>query len=1225
MNGRELLFIIKARNAARGVINSFRKQLKGVGEAARKAQAALKGVAGTTAQVAAAARKAKAALTSLGNTRVGDKIAAQMAKARTSMLATIKSALNLRGLLAGFALIFVARASFQGLAEFGDQMARVKAISGATGEEFESLERKAREMGATTRFTAIQAAEGLAFFARAGFNAEESINAIKPALDLAAVGSLELGRSADILSNIMTTFGIATTDASKAADILAFTASNANTSIEQMGNAVKFVGPVASVLGISLNEVTAAIGALGNAGIQSTLAGTGLRIALLRLLDPSNEAKDAIKNLNLTLRDLDPSVVGFKGVVEALKGAQDQFSRGDFARAISQIFGARGAGAILSLVAQIDKFEELGKASKVAGGFVAKTAKEMEKNLKGATDIMISAISELNIALGASGLLPILSGIVKGITDVARAISSFVNLFALSKNAAEALTQFIRVLTQAIIVLSILLAGRLLLGLLKVKAAVVLLFGLIRRHPIGLLIVGFAAVASGAAAFGDAAVEAGKESAKSATLSAFLWRKVADTFNIARFAIAGLVLGFKELLFFDEEGFVRIFDATSKKILEFTQNVGESFDEFKDRIVKANNAIKDSNSDLTKNINRIREGLSAGEVEEFTKNLDDLRSAFAPNIEAMKKFADAEREIIRLLALDTEELKQLGTSRKVLETILAGFVRIRRDELNVLAASNRALKEEIKLIGLTGVAREIAEAKLAAQRSAEQTGQAIDPDDLLDQAALFRNRTQKEFLVNFKEGLRLREIEILLLGKSNEEIERISVALKEMEKAKDAGFGIDEIEAFGEAAVEAFDRATKANEDFQKETLNGVKRAFQDYIDEARNFADQFEDLTINAIRGVEDAFVEFVKTGKFNFKDLISSISADLLRLQVKGLLGDIFGALELGTDVSTPEGAAKEATRIMKEAGQNATNIIENTGVIVGDVILIAGRNAADALNEAADLIREAARKSLLTTRVPNVEEIDRVFGGTPLSSVAITPVDVNVEPIIESLRQTIFDENDDFTIPAFEPGGALDDQTRKSAIELGLRLQDMNQGYGQAGETGFDAFGTILNGLGTSMRQSSSQFSRQFGDALIGIVKAVTSGGSGGGGFGFLGDLFGGGGGLSSLAAADVASFDFFKKGGIADAQGAIKLHRFAEGGVARTPQLAMFGEGDKPEAFVPLPDGRRIPVSIEGSGKQTQIINVNMTVNTPDAASFGRNRSQIARQLGTQMQRTLRRDN
>lgn len=146
-----------------------------------------------------------------------------------------------------------------------------------------ALKATARELSAVTQFSATQAAQGMEFLGRAGFKTTDIISAMPGLLDLAAAGALELGRAADIASNVLSGFQLQAKESNRVSDILALTAASANTNVEQLGDAMSYVAPVAAAFSKSVEETSAALGILGNAGIQASSAGTGLRGILANL------------------------------------------------------------------------------------------------------------------------------------------------------------------------------------------------------------------------------------------------------------------------------------------------------------------------------------------------------------------------------------------------------------------------------------------------------------------------------------------------------------------------------------------------------------------------------------------------------------------------------------------------------------------------------------------------------------------------------------------------------------------------------------------------------------------------------------------------------------------------------------------------------------------------------------------------------------------------------
>lgn len=153
-------------------------------------------------------------------------------------------------------------------ADFDDAMRTTAAVTKATGEEFKQLTALAKEMGQTTRYTATNAAQAMTFLGMAGFNATEIISALPDVLNLAAAGALELGDAADIATNILSGFGLQTEDLARANDVLVEAFTNSNTTLYELGEGFKYVGPIAAGVGANFEDLIAALGRLGDAGIK---------------------------------------------------------------------------------------------------------------------------------------------------------------------------------------------------------------------------------------------------------------------------------------------------------------------------------------------------------------------------------------------------------------------------------------------------------------------------------------------------------------------------------------------------------------------------------------------------------------------------------------------------------------------------------------------------------------------------------------------------------------------------------------------------------------------------------------------------------------------------------------------------------------------------------------------------------------------------------------------
>lgn len=332
-----------------------------------------------------------------------------------------KSAQKAGAAVKGFAVslvgVFAVRQVARVIGQFEESVVTLGAVAGATASELERLEKTARGLGATTRFSAVQTADGLTFLARAGFDASEAIAAIPATLNLAQVGLLDLGKAADIASNVVSQFGLEADDTVRVVDALVIVSNRANTNVLQLSEALKFAGPIAGALGNSVEQTAAALGVLGDRGIQGTLAGTGLRTSLLKLADPTERARGAIESLGLSVRSLNPEVNDIVTIFGRLGEAQASAST------LGAIFGSRTAATAIILSQSADRVRELEQATKDYAGEAEKIARLQDDTLPGSFKELSSAATELTLAMGDSGVGGAFRTASDLATDVLRALA----------------------------------------------------------------------------------------------------------------------------------------------------------------------------------------------------------------------------------------------------------------------------------------------------------------------------------------------------------------------------------------------------------------------------------------------------------------------------------------------------------------------------------------------------------------------------------------------------------------------------------------------------------------------------------------------------------------------------------------------------------------------------------------------------------------------------------
>lgn len=293
-------------------------------------------------------------------------------------------------------------------ATFEQSMARVRALTNASETDFQRLAGEAKRLGESTVFSASQAADAMGFFALAGFDVEQILRAIGPTLNLAAAGQLEIAQAADIAAKIMAGMGIEADRLGESVDVLTKAMTTANTDLLQLGDAMKFVGPIAKSAGIAFEEIVAAIQLLSNAGIQGEMAGTSLRGAILSLTSPSREAADTLKELGVSVLDAQGNVRPLADIIDDLNRAMEGMGSGQRLEVLGTIFPARQAAGMAELLSQgADRLREYRGALEDAGGTASRIAGVQLNTLRGQVTILRSALEGLGIAVGESLVGPL--------------------------------------------------------------------------------------------------------------------------------------------------------------------------------------------------------------------------------------------------------------------------------------------------------------------------------------------------------------------------------------------------------------------------------------------------------------------------------------------------------------------------------------------------------------------------------------------------------------------------------------------------------------------------------------------------------------------------------------------------------------------------------------------------------------------------------------------------
>ncbi len=299
--------------------------------------------------------------------------------------------------------------------DFEAGMSQVQAISGASGEELEKLKEKAKEMGASTKFSATESAEALNYMAMAGWKTEDMLGGIEGIMNLAAASGEDLATTSDIVTDAMTAFGLAadgTTkviengiskeipNASHFADILAAASSNSNTNVSMMGETFKYVAPLAGSLGYSAEDTATAIGLMANAGIKGSQAGTSLRSIMTRLAKPTKDSQMAMDALGLSITDSAGEMKPLSEIIGDMREGFADLTEDEKASYAAMLGGQEAMSGLLAIVNASDAdFEKLSGAINDCNGSAAEMAEIMQDNLPGQLTNLQSKLEGLGVSL----------------------------------------------------------------------------------------------------------------------------------------------------------------------------------------------------------------------------------------------------------------------------------------------------------------------------------------------------------------------------------------------------------------------------------------------------------------------------------------------------------------------------------------------------------------------------------------------------------------------------------------------------------------------------------------------------------------------------------------------------------------------------------------------------------------------------------------------------------
>lgn len=359
------------------------------------------------------------------------------------------------------------------------------------------LSEQAKKLGATTRYSATQAAEGQLYLAKAGFKTNEILSAMRPLLDLAAASETDLGRASDITSDLLGAFGLQAKDTGRLADLLAASTSSANVDMESLFETLKVAAPIGIAAGQSIDGIVTATALLGNVGIKGTNSATALKNAYLNLASPASEGAKVLKELGVSVSDSNGKMLPFEQVMQNMGKSMKSLSQVKRIKAFDAVFGKIAIAGAINLEKAINSgdFEKMLKNLSAADGVANKMAKIRMNSTEGSFVQLMSAVEGLAITFGTF-LTPSIRSFAEGLTSLSQPFQTFLQengdaiktigavaaAFLVAKVAALAWTATLWLVSPALTALKVAL------GLAKI--AMIGFNIALNANPIGLIVTG---------------------------------------------------------------------------------------------------------------------------------------------------------------------------------------------------------------------------------------------------------------------------------------------------------------------------------------------------------------------------------------------------------------------------------------------------------------------------------------------------------------------------------------------------------------------------------------------------------------------------------------------------------------------------------------------------------------------------------------------------------------
>lgn len=809
--------------------------------------------------------------------------------------------------------------------DFDYGMSKVQALSGATGAEMEALRAKAKEMGATTKFSASESAEALGYMGMAGWNSSQMIDALPGVMNLAAASGENLGTVSDIVTDAMTAFGLEANQAAHFADVLAVASSKSNTNVGLLGESFKYVAPVAGSMGYAAEDVATALGLMANAGIKGSQAGTALRSSILRLASPTNDTAAAMAELGIEMYNLDGSAKPLHEVMGQLRTSFDGLTDAEKASFAEALFGKEAVAGMLAVIdAGEDDFNNLSNSINNADGAAENMAKTMEDNLKGKITELKSQFEGVAIQLGEQ-LIPHLQNGVKWISNM---VSKFAEL---SPETQGTILKFIGLAAAAGPVLTV--GGK----LMKVTGSVI---GLFSKLSAGSAAASAAAGGVGAASAGAAGGLGAMAAGLGSTLLA-----------IAPWAIAIGAAGY---------GAYKLYKHLSEDAIPAMDLFGEGVS---DATAKAVGGFLELDTEATNALNRLK--WSGGAVTEelkntVTNNITQMKDQVVGALETQKeeglktieglltegtKLTDQEGQ--KLIAAVEKNYEDRITKTQYAEERINGILENAANNNRQLTEqeveSITRLREEMKENGVRVLSESEEEYAIIMQRIADQGAEisAHGAAEVVKASLEQKNKTIAAAEEEYDERIRLAAELKAQGGKENEELANKIIeeaqrqrdgaveAAEEMhekvvaEAQAQASEYVNEIDwSTGEVlskwdilkknAGETFSNIKETTVKYMKDSGKEIQEAWETAKKKVTDWWDDLSTAATNRFDEISQNVSKFTENATTWFSDKWDT---------AKSTVSNIWDAL-FGKNEESMENINNTTTQNMDQAAQNATN---------------------------------------------------------------------------------------------------------------------------------------------------------------------------------------------------------------------------------------------------------------------------------------------------------------